>query len=126
MFPESNDELIELLNAGGTIVDWVTLPDETLRMAVSLEGTTELGFGGLCKHCGEFFRNWKSNHELTCQKNPLPDTEAIARRRESERERQARRGNCSECGRDLSYNTFMRSHKKTHDGVLSRFLEKQN
>ena len=124
IFPESHDELIELINGGGRIADSVTLPDGTLRVAVFSKGTdtdleyeglcqyTDLGYGGLCQYCGEFFHNWKQSHELRCKKNPSPDTERIEMFKASERERQARRGNCSVCGKEFSYNNFMRNHKK--------------
>ena len=125
-FPQSNDELIELIKGGGRVADWVTLPDETFVVAVCPKGGTytDLGYGGLCQYCGEFFHNWKQSHELRCKKNPSPDTERNEMFKASERERQARRGNCSVCGKEFSYNNFMRNHKKKHDGEECKFTEK--
>jgi hypothetical protein len=122
VIPETTDELIQLLNAGGCIADWVTNPDETaVAIAVKTKGNKTGRDEGLCQFCGEYLFNWKGNHELNCRMNPSPDEDAIARFKASEKKRHARRGHCSVCGGEFSYGNFGK-HKKKHD-VLAKFVE---
>ena len=123
IFPKSHSELVELLYTGGKM-DYVTLPDGTIEIAVC-PPETDLGYGGLCQYCGEFFNNWKIKHEINCKKNPSPNYELRAAEKEREKKRQTRLGYCSMCQQEMTYNTYCKhKYSKKHTGEVCKFIEK--
>jgi hypothetical protein len=124
VFPQSNDELIELLKKGGKM-DYVTLPDGTIKIAVCPE-ETDLGYGGLCQYCGEFFSNWKIKHEIHCDKNPSPNYDLIEAEKERDKLRFSQLGYCSLCNQEMTQSRYYYHRKKNHVGEICKFIKKKN
>ena len=124
IFPKSHSELVELLNTGGKM-DYVTLPDGTIEIAVC-PPETDLGYGGLCQYCGEFFNNWKIKHEINCKKNPSPNYELIAAYKERDKIRFSQLGYCSFCNEEMTQSTYYSHRKrKNHVGEICQFIKKE-